>query len=91
MGGIGGDGQLQERGEEAWKRTLNLMNKNCVKGTRGGVSWHETVKPRKDLCKRSKRQGKEAVPYPGRSAPERGQKSAEAVVVEGVTTLLGEQ
>mgnify|MGYP003382073067 CR=1 FL=1 len=42
-------------------------------------------------CKRGKEQGKEPVPYLGRSACcfLNEQKSAEAVVVDGVTTIQG--
>lgn len=57
-----------------------------------GVSWLETVKPKEVkvvLCKRSKGQGKESVPYLGRSASFFLQKSAEAVVVDGVTPIRG--
>ena len=58
-----------------------------------GVSWQQAVKPKQVKvvsCKRSKGQGKDYVPYSGRSAAcECEQKSAEAVVVDGVATIQG--
>lgn len=60
------------RGEEAGAQNLDLMNKNCVErhGMPGELATGSKSPKRvkADPCKRSKGQGKESVPYPGRSA-----------------------
>ena len=38
---------VSERGEEAGEQTLDLMDKNHVRGIGSGVSWQQTVKPKK--------------------------------------------
>lgn len=64
--------QLREC-ERAWggslEQSLDLMEKNCVRGIGSGVSRQQAVKPKRvkaGLCKRSKDQAKDSGPYSGR-------------------------
>jgi hypothetical protein len=56
---------------------------------RAGMRQKNPKRVKAAQCKRSQGQGKDIVPYPGR--PAERQKSAEAIVVDGVTNIQGGQ
>ena len=83
---------VSECGEEAGEQNPDLMNKNRVKRHRmrgklaqGG----DAQKGSKQSCVNTARVGGKMSHLIRGGLPERGQKSAEAIVVDGVTTIQG--
>ena len=86
---------VSECGEEAGEQNLDWMDKNCVKrrGVRDELARDSEVqKGSKQLCVNAARvRGKRSHLIRGGLSLSGGQKSAEAIVVDGVTTILGSQ
>ena len=86
---------VSECGEEAGEQNLDWMDKNCVKrrGVRDELARDSEVqKGSKQLCVNAARvRGKQFHLIRGGLSLSGGQKSAEAIVVDGVTTILGSQ
>ncbi len=86
---------VSECGEEAGEQNLDWMDKNCVKrrGVRDELAKDSEVqKGSKQLCVNAARvRGKQSHLIRGGLSLSGGQKSAEAEVVDGVTTIQGSQ
>ena len=82
-----------KRGEEAGEQNLDWMDKNCVKrrGVRDELARDSEVqKGSKQLCVNAARvRGKQSHLIRGDLSLSGGQKSAEAIVVDGATTIQG--
>ena len=84
---------MNGRGEEAGTQSLDLMNKNCVgrHGRRGKLAkGSKAQKGSKQTCVNAARvRGKNPNLIRGDLLKKSRQKSAAAVVVDGVTTIQG--